>query len=488
MNMSKIENIMLIGLGYHARRIYFPVLHELQQKKVIGKIFIVDLKNQEKVILDYLNKRKNCKYELFLLDRPENKKLSKATKRDLDNIVNKGKIKGVIISTEPLAHMVYARWALKNRLSILMDKPISTHMWISTNVKMGKKLISDYQELLHLYNEARKERPEIVFALMAQRRFHPVFNLIKSKIKEVYERTRCPITSIQAFHGDGQWRFPTEIIDQIYHPYCQGYGIVSHSGYHTIDIVSWFMEGCDKNPTEMEIISNFSTPKDLLAQYTFEDYRRDFPDFDKFNKYSEKVFFEKVKNYGEVDCFANVVFKRNGRVITLANINMSHNGYSQRNWVTAEGRDLYKGNGRIRHESYYILQGPFQAILYLSYQSKEVNPTISGDELFRFGGEYHGEVYIFRNDRFEPSWKCLEYYNMKDFVAYSMKDRSRGHQEEARRKAILLFIENLRNGSREIAKYSDLTQHKRTVKIMSGIYQSIAKRRNGLNPLVKMRI
>jgi predicted dehydrogenase len=144
MNVQKIENIMLIGLGYHARRIYFPVLYELQQKKIIGKIFIVDLKNQEKVILDYLNEKKNCEYELLLLDKPENKKLSKTTKRDLDNIVDKGKIKGVIISTEPLAHMVYARWALNNRLSILMDKPISTHMWISTNVKMGKKLISDY--------------------------------------------------------------------------------------------------------------------------------------------------------------------------------------------------------------------------------------------------------------------------------------------------------------------------------------------------------
>ncbi|PIP61576.1 hypothetical protein COW99_03565 [Candidatus Roizmanbacteria bacterium CG22_combo_CG10-13_8_21_14_all_38_20] len=39
-------------------------------------------------------------------------------------------------------------------------------------------------------------------------------------------------------------------------------------------------------------------------------------------------------------------------------------------------KDLYKGNGRLRHESHFIEQGPFQAISFDSYQSKEVNPKL----------------------------------------------------------------------------------------------------------------
>lgn len=482
-----MENLLLIGLGYHARRIYFPVLQDLQNKNILDQIFIVDLKNQEEVIKSYLLTKKCTRYQTLFLSGPQNKILNKNIEKKLNFIVQKNKIKGVIISTEPLAHMVYAKWAIKNKLNVLMDKPISTHEWIICNEKCGKQLINDYNELLGMYKNARKDNPRMVFAIMTQRRFHPLFRKIKEKIKEVYERTNCPITSIQAFHGDGQWRFPTEIIEQNYHPYNQGYGIVSHSGYHVIDIVSWLMEGYDKSPDNMEVISNFLTPMDLLHQYTFNDYRRDFKNFDDYNRYSEKEFMKKVQDFGEVDCFSNFVFKKKGRVITLASINMSHNGFSQRNWVTAKGRDLYKGNGRVRHESYYILQGPFQAITYLSYQSKEVDPALQKD-LFSIGGEYHAEVYVFRNSRFNPQWKCVEYFNIKDFIKGTMRDKSRGHQEEARRELITGFINNLMSGSREIAKYSDLIYDARSVKMMSAIYRSISRRKRGLNPLVKIKL
>ncbi len=31
-----MENVLLIGLGYHAKRIYFPVLQDLQKKSIVG--------------------------------------------------------------------------------------------------------------------------------------------------------------------------------------------------------------------------------------------------------------------------------------------------------------------------------------------------------------------------------------------------------------------------------------------------------------------
>jgi len=478
---------MLIGLGYHARRIYFPILQELQGRNMIDKIFVVDLKSQKEIIENYLYAKKAKNVKPLFLNKPQNHRLNKTTEKTMDSIIKKEKIKGVIISTEPLAHMVYAKWAMKNRLSVLMDKPISTHKWIICNEKYGKQLITDYEDLVKMYREAKKKNPQIVFAVMTQRRFHNLFGKMKEAIRDVYEYTHCPITSIQAFHGDGQWRFPTEIIEQNYHPYNQGYGVCSHSGYHVFDIVSWLMEGSDHNPDEMEVVSNFSTPNDLIEQYTFADYRRDFKDFEKYNKYSKREFIKKAKNFGEVDSFNNFAFKKKGRVITLASVNISHNGFSQRNWPTAEGKDLYKGNGRVRQESYYILQGPFQAISYLSYQSKEVDPNLQKD-LFKVGGEYHADVYIFRNSTFNPKWKSLEQFSVKNFIRGSMKDRSRGHQEEARREAVVEFVDNLLTGNRRIALHSDLTQDERSVKMMSAVYQSMSRRKKGLNPLIKIKL
>jgi hypothetical protein len=310
---------------------------------------------------------------------------------------------------------------------------------------------------------------------------------MKEAIKEVYQYTNCPVTSIQSFHSDGQWRFPTEIIEQTAHPYNQGYGKCSHSGYHFFDMASWLMEGADKKPDEMEVVSSFFTPNDFIKQYTFNDYRKNFIDFDKYNKYSEKEFLKRAKNFGEIDSFNDFTFKKNGNVITLVSIKLCHNGFSQRGWATSEGRDLYKGNGRVRHESHYILQGPFQAISYFSYQSKEVDPNLQ-ENLFDVGGEYHADIYIFRNSTFNPQWKCVDKFQVKDIIKREMNDKSRGHQEDARREAILKFVENLQGGSRKIAEQSDLIQYERSVKMMSIVYQSMARRKKGLNPLVNIKI
>ena len=482
-----MENIILIGLGYHARRIYFPVLQEFQKKKIINKIFVVDLKNQKLIINKYLKDKNAKNVKVLFLNKPLNKKLTKALEQKLSIIIKNNQIKGVIIATEPLAHLVYAKWAIKNKLSVLMDKPITTYEGIITHEKYAKQLIVDYNQLIKEYNNTRKTKPSIVFVVMAQRRFHNAFRKMKEKIREVYEYTNCPVTSIQSFHGDGQWRFPTEIIDQTAHPYNQGYGKCSHSGYHFFDIASWLMEGNDKDPDEMEVISSSLRPIDFINQYTFDDYRKNFKDFDKYNKYSEKEFIEKTKDFGEIDSFSNFVFKKNGKVTTLASINLAHNGFSQRGWVTSEGKDLYKGNGRVRHESHYILQGPFQAISYTSYQSKEVNPNLEKD-IFDIGGEYHLDIHIFRNTTFNPKWKCVEKFTVKDMIKREMKDKSRGHQEDARREAILGFIKNLQTGNRQVSQYSDLTQYLRSVKMMSGVYQSMNKRIKGRNPLIKIKL
>jgi predicted dehydrogenase len=472
-----MKNILLIGLGYHARRIYYPILQELQKEKKINKIVVIDLLSQKEIINNYLIEKSAQKTLLFFLKEAENKNLTRETEKNLNSLIQNESIDGIIISTEPLAHTVYAKWALSKNLSILMDKPLSTYEGIIFKKNCAKNLVNDYNDLLKIYLQKKREKKNIIFSLMTQRRFHPLFQKARDSIKEVFEYTNCPITSIQIFHSDGQWRFPTEIIEQSAHPYNQGYGKCSHSGYHFFDIISWLMEAAEsseKKPDSVEISSSHLSPSDFISQLNYKDYLRLFPNFDDYNKYSEKDFKKITKNYGEIDSFNQLTFKKRKRVVTLASVNLCHNGFSQRNWITAAGRDLYKGNGRVRQEIHIIEQGPFQSLIYVSLQSKEVNPDIK-NELSLPGGENHADLFVSRNSRINPSWKSFEKITVSELISSHMEGKSRGHQEEARRNGVIDFINFLNKKNTTDNFISDLTDYERTIKLISGSYLAMIK-------------
>jgi hypothetical protein len=72
-----------------------------------------------------------------------------------------------------------------------------------------------------------------------------------------------------------------------------------------------------------------------------------------------------------------------------------------------------------------IEQGPFQAISFQSYQSKEIN--ISKQKgLFNIGGEYNLDIHVFRNSNFNSKWKTYKKYSIKNLFSQIMSGRSRG--------------------------------------------------------------
>lgn len=489
--MDKFVNLLLIGFGPHAKRIYYPVSIKSGKRNGFQIIVAVDLIEKKADIEDYFSKKCYPKIDVLYLSKAEKckTKLSKKLENKLNKIVKDRKITGVIISTEPMAHVCYAKWALKNGLSILMDKPISTEKNVANSVKAAEKILEDYYSLKNLYLRSKTKYKNLNFSLMAQRRFHPAYHKMKSLINEVFVATNCPVTSIQSSHSDGQWRMPNEIVTQDYHPYNQGYGKCSHSGYHTIDIVPWLLEAGqskDKKPDNIDVFSNFTRPNDFLTQLSLKDYKKLFKDFKKHNSFNEIQLRREYRNYGEIDAFISMAFKKNNDVLTLASINLIHNGFSQRNWVTAEGKDLYKGNGRVRHESYYIEQGPFQAISVISYQSKEVDPT-NNKGIYEIGGEFHFDIHVFRNDKMFPEWENYQKYSIKDLGIKVMEDRSRGHQEDARREAILEFV-SLIQGEKKKNATSDYLDHELATKLMFGIYKSAALKNGNKNSLVNLKI
>lgn len=478
-------NILLIGVGAHARRIYYSIIKNeelfLGAKIVAG----VDLYGRKKNIEDFLKSKNETLPMIYTHNEEYSKQLDWKTKLQLNEVVRRCKVDGVIISTDPTSHLKYALWALDNNLHILMDKPLTIVSNASTQEKSAKAILEDYQMLKRKYMTVKQSK-KLYFGVVTQRRYHPIFIKAKELIKEIFEQTNCPITSIQSFHSDGQWRLPSEIVDIPYHSFNDGYGKVAHSGYHFLDISLWLMEATQskkKRINNLEILTMPSRPVDFITQLNLKDYEKIFPQFSQTNCYKEEVFIKKTKAYGEIDAFSSLLFKHNDKVVTLGSINLLHNGFSQRGWLMAKS-DLYKGNGRVRHESHYISQGPFQAISITSYQSQEINRR--NDAKYEIGGEYHLELNIFRNNNFNPKWEPHRTIRLNAPERDALKGYSRGHQEEARRNAIVEFVDFV-NGKSSL-EASNILSHEGGVRLLSGIYSSMARRYTKKNPVVRIRL
>lgn len=476
-----IETILLVGFGYHARRIYYPIL---KAEKARYNFIIIDIVDKKESIEKFFSNEEFNPIKIVFLNQfsEELKDLPEASRSELDRLIKIYRPKGIIISSDPMYHRQYAKWALEKNISILMDKPISAHKDMCNDVNKAEELNKDYEDLYNLY---RDKKDKLLFSIVSQRRFHKGFQRVRELIKEVFDKTNCPITSIQISHSDGQWRLPNEIIDIDYHSFNHGFGKCSHSGYHFVDILSFFFDATkseDKKIDNVEVFSNFLKPTDYISQIELKDYSHLFKDFDQYNKYSQEELTSKMKNFGEIDAFINMKFKKGDKTITLCSVNLIHNSFSQRgNLIPNE--NLYKGNGRVRHESYIIQQGPFQCIHIDSLQSSEIN--LNSEPNYETGGEYHFDIHIFRNDKFNKDWKNYEKISIKQLQKDLMPNLSRGHQEDARREATLEFLSYL-EGKRKKEYVSDFTLHKNSVMLVSAIYKSAALKSTKLSPVVEV--
>lgn len=472
-------NVLLVGCGYHARRIYVP---HLSGQKIARLSVVVDVISQKEKIESYLKEKGIVDIDLYFTKNDDiSDELSAEEIDNLNKLVTKRKIDAVIISTEPLAHFKYAKWALESDLHILMDKPITTEYDISTNEEKAKKIYSDYLFLKKIY-QSKLITKNLVFILQAQRRHHGGFLRTRDLILEVAEKTNCPVTSIQSFHSDGQWRFPKEIVEQTYHPYNQGYGKMSHSGYHSLDTATWLAQSSIIDPQKsydnFELYAQVLRPVDFLSQLTPLDYVALFPEINRNELFSNTQLEEMMNSKkvgsvtGELDAHALIALRHGHRTITNIGSHAIHNGFSQRNWISVAGRDLYKGNGRVRHESYIIEQGPFQSIIVNSFQSHELfkSEIISN----AVGGEYHYDIHVFRNSTLFPEYKAYELITMSEINQLVDLKYSRGHQEDARRNCVEEFISAIKNSTPPYQQISNFFEHELSTQLLGAIYRSVA--------------
>lgn len=351
-----------------------------------------------------------------------------------------------------------------------MDKPISTYDNISNSISQSKQLIKDYEIIMENYNR------EKVFIVNAQRRFLPQFEIVQNLVNKISDKYGMPITSMQSTHSDGQWRLPNEILTIKYHPLL-GWGKVSHSGYHFIDMASKIVKDsfkkANKEFDEVAIFSKFIRPSGLLILQTQDDLKNIFGEkyynLDK-RKNDELLKLYKMNNEAELDATTLINLKYKGIPLTNITLNLIHNGFSRRSWLEPNVKDLYKGNGRVRHEYHNIEQGCLQNIQIHSYQSSDKHDINTEDD-FEIGGNNHYDIYIFRNTGIIGG-KPFEKISGKEIAEKYSLDKSKVMNELARHEAVKQFLEVI-TGKRKISEVKgNITDHNMSVQIMSMIYES----------------
>lgn len=485
-NHMKMVNILLIGVGPHARRIYVPTFFRLAADYPIRLIAAVDLKRQMDTVDSYL-KDQGYNLEMLYLDSFDAATgIPDHARAKLDTLVNEFNIQGVVISTEPTAHKVYAEWALRKRLHILMDKPITSRKAISVDRSQAKGLIYDYNELLNLYKLHQADKPTI-FSINVQRRYEHGFNKVRELISETAKKFNVPVTSMQIMHADGSWRFPQEVLTQESHGLKDGFGKVAHSGYHMFDM-AWqmYQSGLvdDKQPDQLEIFSSPLTPRGLGLYLTEKDYIRYFGSDYERTGLSSKQYLDKISDYGEMDSFNIIRLLRDGENICNISVNLLHSSFSRRSWA-APNVDLYKGNGRVKHQQFIIQQGPFQCIQIHNYQSKDQHDVDNSDE-FEVGGNNHFDIYVFRNVGMFGEGKPFFKISARDLEQQADVTGLTG--ENAKDRVILEFIEFILGRININDVKSNIDTHAISVKLMSGVCQSSANIRSKKNPLVRISI
>jgi predicted dehydrogenase len=186
-----MANVMIVGLGKFSKRCYIPTLLTNKNNWNVKVCSIVDLIEQKGNIEQYLNSTNGGRdiSRIYLKTPPRgNQRVSSVACKKLDSEVKKHNIDTVIISTDPVSHYIYAKWALSRGLSTMVNKPITLNDNITTSQKALTSTYKQFRKLKELYIK-QKKKSNLCCSVMTQRRYHPAIQKLDQLVKEVLQKT-----------------------------------------------------------------------------------------------------------------------------------------------------------------------------------------------------------------------------------------------------------------------------------------------------------
>ena len=182
-----------------------------------------------------------------------------------------------------------------------------------------------------------------------------------------------------------------------------------------------------------------------------------------------------MASFGEIDASAMIEFDRCRETAATASIRLHHNGFARRTWLKP-GSDLYKGNGRVRHERHRIDSGPFQTIYIESYQVNDKQDR--SDEMdFDLGGNNHFDIKVFRNTGRHGEHKPMEVIRLADLPSTTGFDSGLLYNEQVKEACLREFLGFIAGDIEKSNLRSSIEDHALTVRMMSMMYEANAMKR-----------
>ncbi len=319
------KNLLIFGCGQHAQDCQYVILNNLyERKKQISVRLLVELDVQRDWVNNFLQKQSLRPQECFFL--PDNDRNSPSINPDLLNLLEKIKteIDGVLICTEPKAHKKYIEWAIKNNLDVLTDKPLTAPPVNKTGP------LQIWQDYLDIENWLKNSKATIT--LMMNKRLHKAFSYLYEQVKDVILQCNVPVTHIEISDACGVWTLPQEYADIENHPHKYGYGVLLHTGFHYIDLLTHFQRLnhlIELKEDDILVNACGTTPYDVLHQMTAENYNNLF-NTDSFTQEFKQLDWNAYKQYGLLDLISSFQFLKDDAVITQASLTMLQNSLSSR--------------------------------------------------------------------------------------------------------------------------------------------------------------
>lgn len=439
-----MKNIALIGMGWHARRIYVPWLRSATEHRwTIG----VDLAHKATSIQENLGN--GPKPELLFSPTQPHEAVSSAVFTRLEALHKQGRLDTLLLSADPIARRPWTEWALARGLDILVDKPLTAPALALSAAEVGASITENFEAIRRCHGAA----PGRLW-IQAQRRFHRGYLHLQRLIQATTARTGVPLTHLDISHADGMWVMPDEW-ERDHHPYRHGWGKLLHSGYHFVDLACWLLDA-DRAPAlgrprelqhRVSAVSAAEQQRRMVHQRMLETPERPPP----------------PAHYGEVDVSVLGQLCEGGVPRTTMSLQLLQSSLSRRSSASPPA-DPYKGAGRVRHERVSAQVGPFLSVQVHSYQARELHEA--DERPYGPGHLDHFDLHIYRNPLLEgPAFERVEYGRCTGPSAAS-------HNEQARICLLEAFLSGAQYGS-------SLEEHAQTHALLASIYEAIGTGKAG---------
>ena len=455
-----MKKVGLIGIGWHARRVYVPWLSQARTRRALLQddqtpeylwTVGVDLESAAPQILSALGET-----EVPLLFSPTaaHEPIAPEVLSQLEAMCRAGELDTLIISVDPIGRRGWIEWALRHDLDLLIDKPLTAPRHAQTYHDVSRALHRDVSEI-----HSALERSRSRLWIQAQRRFHHGYLMMRQLVEEVTAQSGVPITHLDISHADGMWVMPHEW-DRDHHPYQHGWGKLLHSGYHFVDLAAWLMDADQAPKNEalhMSLNATSVSAREQSARLRHQQMIKP-PELERLGDLSGE-------RHGEVDLFVIGKLSEGQHARTTLNLQLMQSSISRRPSGDPPV-DPYKGAGRIRHERVSVHVGPLLKIEVHSYQSHEVRDPNPQRE-YGPGHLDHFDLHIYRSPLLDgPRFERRE---IGGALGVSSSHHI-GHNERARISLLETFLGGDERGS-------SLEEHIRTHELICAIYDQLGEER-----------